>query len=131
MALPETAARPWNGSIFTQPREHGHLKGETLQSRLSLDLSRHVHQPGVPHYGAAMDQTRPNDATGNRLKPEACHTIDLGLEGFCECAQVGPNACKYALPFGYAFLCSHPEFQARQRPRQPAPRTSDTAVHRP
>jgi hypothetical protein len=39
--------------------------------------------------------------------------MNLGLEGFRECLQVGPNACKYAVPFGYAFLCCHPEFQDR------------------
>jgi hypothetical protein len=61
-----------------------------------------------------MDLTRPQDDAGKRLEPEACHTIDLGLEGFRECSLVGPNACKYAVPFGYAFLCCHPEFQDLQ-----------------
>jgi hypothetical protein len=60
-----------------------------------------------------MDQTRPEDDAGERLYHEACQTSDLGLEGFRECSQVGPNACRYAVPFGYAFLCCHPEFQER------------------
>jgi hypothetical protein len=62
-----------------------------------------------------MDPTRPQDDAGKRPEHEACHTIDLGLEGFRECSLVGPNACKYAVPFGYAFLCCHPEYQDRQR----------------
>ena len=61
-----------------------------------------------------MNQNRPRDEAGKTLEHKACRTMDLGLEGFRECLQVGPNACNYALPFGYAFLCCHPEFQARQ-----------------
>jgi hypothetical protein len=61
-----------------------------------------------------MDQTRPQDDAGKGHEQEACHTIDVGLEGFRECAQVGPNACRFAVPFGYAFLCCHPDFQDRQ-----------------
>ena len=27
-----------------------------------------------------------------------CETLDLGLEGFSECPQVGPNSCEFARP---------------------------------
>ena len=37
-----------------------------------------------------------------------CETLDLGLEGFSECPQVGPSTCEFAVPFGYGFLCRHP-----------------------
>ena len=37
-----------------------------------------------------------------------CRVKDIGLDGFAECLDVGPKACPYALPFGYAFLCQHP-----------------------
>lgn len=53
-------------------------------------------------------------STGTRSKgPEeqlefACKTLDLGLEGFSECPRNGPNSCSFAVPFGYGFLCRHP-----------------------
>ena len=37
-----------------------------------------------------------------------CVTLDLGLDGFRECPQVGPLRCEFAMPFGYGFLCKHP-----------------------
>ncbi len=37
-----------------------------------------------------------------------CRAESVGLSGFAECRCAGPNACVYALPFGYAFLCQHP-----------------------
>ena len=37
-----------------------------------------------------------------------CRAASVGIVGFAECLCVGPNACAYALPFGYAFLCRHP-----------------------
>jgi len=37
-----------------------------------------------------------------------CHAEDIGISSFAECPRRGPNSCKYALPFGYAFLCRHP-----------------------
>ena len=40
-----------------------------------------------------------------------CKAVAVGLENFAECLCVGPNACEYALPFGYAFLCQHPRLQ--------------------
>lgn len=32
-------------------------------------------------------------------------------QGFAECLRSGPNTCKYALPFGYCFLCGHPRLE--------------------
>ena len=56
-----------------------------------------------------------------RKLSETCRTFDLGLDGFTECLKVGPNSCRYALPFGYSFLCSHPELGSRRKPDlQPA-----------
>ncbi len=37
-----------------------------------------------------------------------CRADAVGVSGFAECKCAGPNACAYALPFGYAFLCRHP-----------------------
>ncbi len=36
-----------------------------------------------------------------------CKTLDLGIADYAECLRAGPNDCRYALPFGYAFLCRH------------------------
>ncbi len=37
-----------------------------------------------------------------------CRARSMGTQDFAECLCEGPNACQYALPFGYAFLCRHP-----------------------
>jgi hypothetical protein len=51
--------------------------------------------------------------TGARGRTDAdCRTLDLGIEGFVECLRAGPNSCKHAMPFGYAFLCRHPRYCA-------------------
>ncbi len=52
----------------------------------------------------------PDDATEETSYPEIadCRADAIGLSGFAECSCEGPNACVYALPFGYAFLCQHP-----------------------
>ncbi len=42
-----------------------------------------------------------------------CRVVNIGLDGFVECLDVGPKACPYAVPFGYAFLCRHPRLAAR------------------
>ena len=51
-----------------------------------------------------------------------CQADNVGIEGFGECRRNGPNACPYALPFGYAFLCRHPRLdeivQTTTRPRE-------------
>jgi len=45
--------------------------------------------------------------TGDNIDLD-CRTLDLGIQGFAECLRQGPSGCQYAMPFGYAFLCSHP-----------------------
>ena len=51
-----------------------------------------------------------SDATQETSDPkiEDCRAHAVGASGFAECQCDGPNACAYALPFGYAFLCQHP-----------------------
>jgi hypothetical protein len=51
-----------------------------------------------------------NGETAESLLEEIgdCRADSVGVEGFAECLRAGPNACPYALPFGYAFLCRHP-----------------------
>lgn len=39
---------------------------------------------------------------------ENCRVVDIGIEKFGECLKQGPATCAYALPFGYCFLCGHP-----------------------
>jgi hypothetical protein len=39
---------------------------------------------------------------------ENCRVIEIGIDGFAECMQQGPESCSHALPFGYCFLCRHP-----------------------
>ena len=70
-----------------------------------------------------MAENKQAGTTTRKQSSEACPTIDLGLDGFTECPRVGPNACRYALPFGYSFLCRHPDFGSAAKPdRQPARR---------
>ena len=40
-----------------------------------------------------------------------CRVVDIGIENFGECLEGGPSTCAYALPFGYCFLCGHPQVQ--------------------
>jgi len=37
-----------------------------------------------------------------------CRAMDIGIAQFAECLRNGPNSCIYAMPFGYCFLCKHP-----------------------
>ena len=50
------------------------------------------------------------DKTQETFAPEIedCRAHEVGVSGFAECQCAGPNACAFALPFGYAFLCQHP-----------------------
>jgi hypothetical protein len=64
--------------------------------------------------------------TATKLDPSDCETLDIGLEGFEECPCTGPNSCRYALPFGYGFLCQHPRFAETER----APATEDMPTRR-
>jgi hypothetical protein len=56
-----------------------------------------------------------------------CKTLDLGVQGFAECLQQGPSACRYAVPFGYAFLCSDPRLCRGTVPGEPQ-RASGTSA---
>jgi len=38
-----------------------------------------------------------------------CRVREVGVQEYAECLCEGPNTCEYALPFGYAFLCRHPQ----------------------
>jgi len=40
---------------------------------------------------------------------ENCQVVDIGIGNFAECLQAGPATCSHALPFGYCFLCMHPQ----------------------
>jgi hypothetical protein len=37
-----------------------------------------------------------------------CRCLEIGVDRFAECQKQGPATCSYALPFGYCFLCTHP-----------------------
>ncbi len=43
--------------------------------------------------------------------PEICRAAEL-TEHFAECLVERPSVCQFAMPFGYKFLCGHPEQQA-------------------
>ena len=49
-----------------------------------------------------------------RLLNKGCRTLDIAIPGYEECLRVGPNPCRYALPFGYSFLCHHPRLRESQ-----------------
>ena len=49
-----------------------------------------------------------------RLSNKSCRTFDIGIAGYEECLREGPNSCRYALPFGYSFLCHHPRLREMQ-----------------
>ena len=58
-----------------------------------------------------------------------CVTLDLGLEGFRECPQIGPSTCAFAIPFGYGFLCEKPKHLVvprRRRAKSPAQSVAST-----
>jgi hypothetical protein len=40
---------------------------------------------------------------------ENCRVVDIGIGSFAECLKAGPSTCSHALPFGYCFLCMHPQ----------------------
>ncbi len=52
-----------------------------------------------------MDRGNTTETTGDISR---CRALDVGIKDFAECLCAGPNACQFALPFGYAFLCRHP-----------------------
>jgi len=60
--------------------------------------------------GAKMNQALPN------LKK--CKTRCI-TETLHECLVTNPSSCKYALPFGYNFFCTHPEAAKFVKPEKP------------
>lgn len=71
-----------------------------------------------------MPIPRKQPGTQVRSKRLTCKVFDLGLDGFSECSEIGPNNCRFAVPFGYGFLCRHPDCQARSE----TARTLNSAV---
>ena len=47
--------------------------------------------------------------SGSMRGIENCRVLDLGINRMAECLKPGPSTCSYALPFGYCFLCKHPQ----------------------
>lgn len=45
---------------------------------------------------------------GTPVDIERCRAVDIGVQDYAECLRSGPNTCKFAVPFGYCFLCHHP-----------------------
>ncbi len=61
--------------------------------------------------------SRPAESTPDLSQ---CRVANLGTDTYVECLCAGPNDCRYALPFGYAFLCQHPKFNAFLLKEKPA-----------
>jgi hypothetical protein len=47
--------------------------------------------------------------SGSLRGTQNCRVLDLGIGKFAECLKQGPSTCSYAVPFGYCFLCKHPQ----------------------
>lgn len=58
-----------------------------------------------------MNTTSEENGFGTPENIEDCRAANLGEGSFGECLRGGPNQCKYALPFGYCFLCQHPRLE--------------------
>jgi len=56
-----------------------------------------------------MKQDQTNLKSKPSLNTKDCCVSDIGVDGFAECQMFGPNLCPYAMPFGYGFLCQHPQ----------------------
>jgi hypothetical protein len=53
-----------------------------------------------------------NQSAKSTTKPgptPECRVMEIGVDHFGECPQQGPQPCSHALPFGYCFLCTHPQ----------------------
>jgi hypothetical protein len=61
---------------------------------------------------AANTMTREIPARQKFSGPDTsrCKVTTIGVNMYAECPYSGPNECPYALPFGYGFLCQHPQF---------------------
>ncbi len=58
-----------------------------------------------------MDKNSSKEKTDLYPDIENCRVVDVGLEGYAECSCYGPNPCVFALPFGYGYLCKHPQLE--------------------
>ena len=52
-------------------------------------------------------QTKKSTKKSSRI--EKCQVVEIGVEHMGECLQQGPQPCSHAMPFGYCFLCTHPQ----------------------
>ncbi|MBC8184432.1 hypothetical protein H8E88_25330 [candidate division KSB1 bacterium] len=43
------------------------------------------------------------------IDTQMCRAKHIGPTGFAECLTDNAIGCKYSLPFGYSFLCKHPQ----------------------
>jgi hypothetical protein len=53
--------------------------------------------------------TKQTKSTKKSSSIPKCQVHEVGVDHFAECPQSGPQPCSYALPFGYCFLCTHPQ----------------------
>ena len=53
--------------------------------------------------------TKQNTKTSKSSRIEKCRVVEIGVDHMGECSQQGPQPCSYAMPFGYCFLCTHPQ----------------------
>ncbi len=51
---------------------------------------------------------RQNSKSTTKAAPK-CQVMEIGVDHFAECPQQGPQPCSHAMPFGYCFLCTHPQ----------------------
>ena len=58
----------------------------------------------------AMARQFNNQAVQALPDPSVCRAVELNE--FAECLTDKPAACKYAIPFGFTFLCAHPDRNA-------------------
>jgi hypothetical protein len=56
-----------------------------------------------------MDKDITNGHTETPADIRTCRVADIGYSSYAECLCSGPNLCRYALPFGYGYLCQHPQ----------------------
>jgi hypothetical protein len=52
--------------------------------------------------------TKQNSKPTTKATPK-CKVVEIGVDHFAECPQLGPQTCSHAMPFGYCFLCTHPQ----------------------
>ena len=95
-------------SILAIVEEHNHIepRKEMHYTRKVQFLGRHDWCVGLA--GGKVKTMKSEDSERVVEEIAECRAVEVGIEDFAECLCLGPNACEYALPFGYAFLCKHP-----------------------